>query len=448
MGPPGSGQQIQNIPGASNPKALKGPPQELKIDSETLPPKFAPPAIRDEVMDIDQPLAMKDEIDKLKKDLAKYQTTLRTARSTEADKTLIRNGIRYRLALMCLKQNRLELSKLHEDLLRDLFSAAVAPEQSNAANVKAFRQLVLQELVKQAVPLLTTQNFYVRLHIAMLLGELNLTEENSKLALKLEPFAPACEPLVQVILAADQPEGVKVVAVNGLGRILRLGNPNITIRTKVAQALVSELKNKNSHSWYQMRLATALAVVDVDLDQGKPFVVDVLKDVLADDARTWAVRAEAAKSLGRIPIPSAANPPAIVRAVAEFTLKLAKAAQQAPQTKGDESKWKGEFFKVYLAFQPLDANDMTADKKSKAGLLNNLAAGAKPAYDRIVPLVAAILNAQRLTVQQVQSLEDWLNPPGANPPNRSSEAPKGAPAATGGSATPAPMSLGPAPQKS
>jgi hypothetical protein len=447
MGPGMPGQPVQNIPGQANPNALKGPPKELKIDSESLPPGFAPPANRDAIMDIDQPLAMKDEIDKLKKDVAKYQTTLRTARSTEPDKALIRNGIRYRLALMCLHQNRLELSKLHDDLLRDLASAAVAPDQSTAANVKAFRQLVMQEVVRQAVPLLTTQNFYVRLHIAMLLGELNLTEENTKLALKLEPFAPACEPLVQVILATDQPEGVKVVAVNGLGRILRLGNPNVTIRTKVAQALVSELKNKDSHSWYQMRLATALATVDVDLDQGKPFVVDVLKDVLADDARTWTVRAEAARSLGRVPIPSAANPPAVVRAVAEFTLKLAKAAQQAPQTKGDESKWKGEFFKVYLAFQPLDANDLTADRKSKAGLLNNLAAGAKPAYDRIVPLVAAILNAQRLTVQQVQALEDWLNPQAAVQPARSSEAPKASPPGTG-TARPSPMSSLPGPQKS
>ncbi|MDB5343826.1 MAG: hypothetical protein JWP89_2203 [Schlesneria sp.] len=430
------------IPGQANPNALKGPPTELKIDSETLPKKFAPPAAKAEVMDLDQPLAMQDEIDKLKKDLAKYQTVMRTAKSTDADKILIRNGIRYRLALMCLKKNRLELSKLHEDLTRDLNSAASAPEAANANAIKSFRQIVMQEIVSQAGPLLVTQPFHVRLHIALLLGELNLTEENPKFALKLEAYSPVCEPLLQVISSPDQPEGVKIVAVNGLARNLRLGNANVTVRTKVAQALVAELSNKKAHSWYQMRLAAALAAMDVDLVQGKPIVVDVLKAVLADDERTWTVRAEAARSLGRVPLPAACNPPSVTKAVAAFALKLAKAAQQAPQTKGDESKWKGEFFKLYLAFQQFDATDLMADKKSKAGLLNNSQAAAAPAYALIHPLVAAILQAQRLTVQQVQALEDWVKPPAeqAKPEKPATSSP-----AEGGGA--APMSVRGGPQK-
>ncbi len=447
-GPPGRGGPLSpvnpNIPGAANPNALKGRPTELKIDSETLPKDFAPPAAKAEVMDLDQPLAMQDEIDKLKKDLAKYQTVMRTAKSSDADKVLIRNGIRYRLALMCLKKNRLELSKLHEDLTRDLNSAASAPEAANANAIRSFRQIVMQEIVSQAGPLLVTQPFHVRLHIALLLGELNITEENPRFALKLEAYSPVCEPLLQVISSPDQPEGVKIVAVNGLARNLRLGNANVTVRTKVAQALVSELSNKKAHSWYQMRLAAALAAMDVDLVQGKPIVVDVLKAVLADDERTWTVRAEAAKSLGRVPLPAACNPPSVTKAVAAFALKLAKAAQQSPQTKGDESKWKGEFFKVYLAFQQFDATDLMADKKSKAGLLNNPQAAAAQAYSLIHPLVAAILQAQRLTVQQVQALEDWVKPvPSQAKPEKVEKPATGSPPDGSGAASPTSLRGGP-----
>lgn len=443
MGPPGMVPGVpgqpggQPIPGAANPNA-KGQAPELNLNPEALPENYAPPpATKDKIMTEEVRLAEPAEIDKLKKDLAKYQNVLRKPIAGDAEKALIRNGIRYRLALMCLKEvpgpndtvvdNRKNLSKLHDDLLRDMNSAASVPETANAAQVKSFRQMVLQELVNQAAPLLANQNFYVRLHIAILLGELDLTKEDPKLNFKQEAFAPPADPLVKVILDPQQPEAVKVAAVNGLVRILRLGNPNIALRTKVAQALVAELNSrvgpgeKEKNHWYQMRLAGAMSVVDVDLDEArKPFVVNVLLAVMADAKRTWAVRSEAAKSLGRVPLPPACNPPSVTQAVAAFALQLAKAAQLQPPSKADDPRWRSEFIKVYLAFQPLDANDLTADKKSKAGLLNNPAAAAKTAYGLIVPMVAAILHGQRLTVQQVQMLEAYIVP---NPPPAQTAAP-------------------------
>jgi hypothetical protein len=433
------GQPRGPIPGEANPNAIKGPAIELKSEPEKLPPNFKPPAVKDKLMDLEQPLALPDEIDKLKKDLPRFGTVLRTALSTDADKAVIKNGIRYRLAVMCLQKNRLELSKLHETLLRDLDSAAQAPAgNANATTIRAFRQMVLQELVTQVTPLLTSQGFHVRLHMAILLGELNITEETSKYNLKQEAYAPACEPLIQVISSPDQPEGVKVAAVNSIARILRNGNPNVAIRTKVTQALVAELGNKKTHPWYQMRLASTLASSDIDQDQGKPIVVNALKAVVTDDERTMAVRAEAARSLGRVPIPASAGPSSVTQAIAAFALKLAKAAQQSPQQKADDPKWKSEFFKVYLAFQQQDGNDVVSDaKKSKAGLLNNRDAGAKPAYDLIVPMVAAILHGQRLTAAQVQALETYVNPGGNNTQPVSAPA---APATQGTPASPRPQS--------
>ena len=433
------------VPGQAAPGA-KGPAQEIKApDPVKLPDNFSLPASKDPVMELDRPPVLQEEIDKLKGGVGKYQTVLRTARSTEPDKVLIRNGIRYRLGLMCLLANRQKLSALHGDLLRDLDSAAQAPDIPKPAEVKAFRQMVLQEVISQVVPLLTTQNFYVRLHLVILLGELNLTEETTKMVPKVEAFVPAAEPLVQVITDPNQPEAVKVAAVNGLVRILKLGNPPVLVRTKIAEGLVAELKNKKAHPWYQMRLAGALGSVDIDLDQARkqPFVVDILKLVMADDERTWSVRAEAAKSLGRVPLPPAVDPPSVTRAVAAFALKLATAAQQSPQQKPDDPKWRGEFIKLYLAFQPLDANDLMANKTAKAGLLNNPAAAAKAAYDLIVPLVAAILHGQRLTAQQVSALQTYVSPspPEKNPAQAANEQ-KNVPPVSKGDEAPAPMTVG------
>ena len=236
-----------------------------------------------------------------------------------------------------------------------------------------------------------------------------------------------------------------MAAVNGLVRILRLGNPPVLVRTKIAEGLVAELKNKKAHPWYQMRLAGALGSVDIDLDQARkePFVVNILKLVMADSERTWSVRAEAAKSLGRVPLPPAVNPPSVTRAVAAFALQLATAAQQSPQQKPDDPKWRGEFIKLYLAFQPLDANDLMANKTAKAGLLNNPAAAAKAAYDLIVPLVAAILHGQRLTAQQVSALQTYVSPsPPENNPAQSSNEQKNVPPVNKGNAASSPMAVG------
>ena len=94
----------------------------------------------------------------------------------------------------------------------------------------------------QAAPLLDNQNFYVRLHIAILLGQLDLTDENSKLGFRQEAFVPAAVPLVKFLANPAQPESIKVPVVNGIVRILRLGSPNVVERTNIASAIISHLR--------------------------------------------------------------------------------------------------------------------------------------------------------------------------------------------------------------
>ena len=394
-------------------------------DSETLPADYVPPKEKNPLADLDMPIASPDELEKLKKEDGKFQPVLNKAQSDDASKAVIRNGIRYRLAQMCQAENfKIEnLHKLYEmrvKLRSYLNNAGSAAKDLKPDDLKKFRLFVMQELVKQATPLLEN-NLYVREQVVILMGlELELVQEDTRKAVSAEAFTPAFDPLVKTILDPKQPESVKLLAVNALTRILKIGTPNVNERTRIAEALIAELAKPGTHWWYQMRLSGALG--SVALDQLKqPIVVTALKDVVSDPKRTWTVRAEAAKSLGRIPLPPASDPSSVVRAIADLALQLAKAAQQKPE----DPQWKTAFWKVYLAFMPLDAKDTDATKTIKAGLLNNVTASgaAKVPYGLIVPMVSAILKDLRLTAAQLSALEAWLkpaagtgNPPPTDPP--------------------------------
>ena len=380
-------------------------------DSETLPPDYLPPRVKDPLTELDMPIALPDELAKLKSEDGKFQPVLNKAQSDDAGKTVIRNGIRYRLAQMCQSENLKteNLHKLYElrvKLRSYLNNAGSAAKELKPDELKKFRLFVMQEFTKQAAALLDN-NLYVREQIVILMGELELVQENTQKAVLVEAFTPALDPLVKAILDPQQSESVKLLAVNALTRILKIGTPNVNERTRIAEAMIAELAKPGTHWWYQMRLVGALGAVALD-QLKQPIVVTALKDIVGDPKRAWSVRAEAAKSLGRVPLPPASDPPSVVRAVADLALQLAKAAQQKPK----DPQWKSAFWKVYLAFMPLDAKDTDAAKAGKAGLLNNatVSAAARVPYGLIVPMVSSILKDQPLTAAQLSALEEWLKP--------------------------------------
>ena len=398
----------------------------MVIDPETLPADFVPPKEIDQrIIDI-TPLALPDEMEKLKKDDPKFLQALNRASPDDASKAVIRNSIRYRLSLMCqdkhLQKEKLpELYKLRVDLLRALNGAGSTSKDLKPDALRKFRHDVMQEFVKQATPLLQN-NLYVRVQVVIMMGELEVVQEDTKKGVATEAFTPAFEPLVSAIVDPKQADSVKLLAVNKLTRILKIGTPKVDERTKIAEAMIGELAKPQTHWWIQMRLAEGLGAIALD-QLKQPIVVTALKDVVSDPKREWAVRVEAAKALGRVPLPPASNPSSVVLAIADLTLQMAKAAQQKP---GDPH-WKSDFMKIYFAFQSMDANEKDATKNGKAGLLNNAVATglAKTPYSLIIPMVNAIRKDERLTAAQLAALEEWLkanragggqnNPPPVDP---------------------------------
>jgi hypothetical protein len=193
-------------------------------------------------------------------------------------------------------------------------------------------------------------------------------------------------------------------------RLIRYGQLPANKRFDTAKDVLAELAlpPEKTHFWYQMRLVELLSTIEAprDLETNKPTVLIALSGVVNNPNLDWHVRAEAARAMGRITLDPQVNISGMVQDLMQFALEMSKAAQQQPRG----PQWKMTFFKLYLAFQPVDANDRDAAKKGKAGLLNNPSAGsaAKEPYGLILPVVNAIINDQPITADQVKALDDWV----------------------------------------
>ncbi len=415
---PGMRPGMPGVPGGA-PRQAKGtsaPDVNFPPDPEKLPIDYTPPAGQHELMAIDKPIASEKELDELKKDISKYKTALNRGEVDSTSTRLIERGVRYRLAQMTLKDNRKKLHTLREQLVvQDLPFAAKLKKKPD--DIRAFRTVVLEEVVKQAAALFDN-NFYVRLQAVVLLGELDLTENDTSTGLTLQAFAPAAKPLMAFLKDPAQPESIKPAAVRGLYRILRAGNPDTTLKHDIARVLADELAPNTTHFWYQMRLTEALSAADTVLDRNsrQPFVQNVLRSVVSDPARHWLVRTEAARSLGRVPGDPSLPVQENIALIAAMSLELTQAMQAEP----NEVFWRNAFTKLYLAFQPLDADDKDAARKNPGGFLSNpsAAAAARDAYSQVLPVIRAVLRDEEVSDDSVKALEAWVAknpPPGPKP---------------------------------
>ncbi len=382
-------------------------PGDTAVDPVTgLPKDYKVPPEKPDVMIENEPLVTPEELTELKKSLNAYKKALNATGSlTDEQKTAVRKGIKYRLALVCEKENLQKLHQFREDLsVRDL---QLAGKLQPAADVRNFRKFILTEIVKQADALLK-KNLYVRIQAVTLVGELDLTEADTQRNLKLEAHADGLPLLAKVLADPEQPLAVKIAATRSIVRLLRYGVPSVPIKHEVANAVVAELKDSKKFFWYQLRLVEALSLLDnaLDLQNRKPFIVDTLRMVMNDPERDWQVRAMAARSLGRVPFDPAVSPPAVIGEVAVFARDMAKAAQQQPKN----PIWKTNFWFLYLAFNAQDGTDQDAARRGRGGFRNNAltASLSEPVYQLVLPIVNKLFADQPVTVELIKGLDDWV----------------------------------------
>ena len=355
-------------PGVS---AAKKPPA-TQPSGPPLPAGFKLPQEVPAIMKIDKPLMTEADAQKLAKtsEVRNFSKVLWAGERNGAADESIRKSVRYYLHKMTMKEHQGVLHEIREQLLRDLKKAGV--RKTKQKDKEAFREFVMKEITTRAEELLDN-NFNVRLQAVIILSQLNLLEEGR--GRDKEPavaFTPAAEVLLKVIGDKDQPEAVKIHAVKGLKRIVQLGRPNDDLQHRVAESLIKELANVEYCWWYQMRLTEALGAVDLFLHRNSntPFILDALSKVLVDRKRHWVVRCQAAKSLGRsrfAPLGGGAaavakvNIGLIAHRIADLGRQMADAYNKNPRA----SYWKDCYFRLYLAFRPIDSHE----KARHAGLL-------------------------------------------------------------------------------
>ncbi len=275
------------------------------------------------------------------------------------------------------------------------------------------------------------QNFHVRLNVAYLLGELVVRKGDPSKGIPDSRYTDAANPLCDVVNETRQLDAIKVVAVRGLVRLMRTGEPDagFDLRLRVAESFAKELKRPyqqslvrqraNSHLqhiWYQEVLVEGLAGVGILVNkQAEPFVETVLADVMADSNRHFLVRTAAAKALGRAPLGGAFDDGLRSYQLVELAGQMSAAYNKSPGA----GYWPRSFQQLYFAFKAINKSELTVAGKP-AGLLGQVAtARLQDAYRQIVPLVAHVivqptaaadgkLYFQAISSETLKPLTDWL----------------------------------------
>lgn len=302
-----------------------------------------------------------------------------------------------------------------KERLHDLRKKLLDVVRNNAKITPVAREYFLKQVTEHSEKLLDN-NLVVRQNIILVVGQLSI--DNGILAKGIEPtpYVPAYNLLLKVIKDEKQHEVVKISALIGLFRICRLGlaaaDPaNEKKRAEIAMALVPELAKKNTHYWYQYRLAECLGAAGVTYDpaiKNNPIVLQTLAEVVADKTRHWQVRCEAAKAIGRLPLDNGLNMSPVLHEI----VKLGHDMSQAYNANPKKEAWANYFVTLYLAFKPENAKTVVAGGKRKPGLLEALPGSKeiKDAYEQILQMALQIVDnpGKPFPDPQLSNFDTWL----------------------------------------
>lgn len=390
--PPRGQPGTSTLPGQRSIKIADEAPLP-EIDREALPPGYqAPRPIPSFLQNCREWTLSKDEIPTPKE----RQTSYNALKSASAqikgkeDIDLIRKIVRWKLAEFTRKSNREQVYKLREDILfRDLRVSSLT---------QPIKDVMLDAVVAEA-PTLFDHCLEPRFNAVLLLSELNVKESlpvpGGGFSAPV-PYLKACDPLLKVLNDPQQPDIVKIPAVIGAVRYASPVPTPVDLKHKVVDALFRLLRNAQSDAWLQMRCAEGLGQIGYYQNLNKePVVLKLLQDVMKDSKRSWFVRAEAARAIGRLNLDPNVDLKLITGDLANFALQMATEYQKSPK----QSHWSGCFLNLYFAFWPMDADE----KKKGWGLLTLV---EKPAFKAHKDLVNAAYR------QCIQVIKNVVTPPG------------------------------------
>ncbi len=357
-----------------------------------------------------------------------FENALRSSALTDDEKKAIDTGAKYWVYRFSMKKyyeeeppkkaDKVATTKKGDpprERLHNLRKNLIDVVRNNAKITPVAREYFLKQVTEHSAELLDN-NLVVRQNILLLLGQLPLDNGNIAKGIEPTPYVPAYTVLLKVIKDDQQHEVLKITALTGLLRICRLGlasaDPaNDKKRAEIAMALVPELAKRNTHWWYQFRLAECLGATGVTFDptsKTNPVVLQTLAEVVADRGRHWQARCEAARAIGRLPLDNGLNMSPVMFEIVKLGNEMAQAYNANPK----KESWANYFITLYLAFKAETSNALVAGGKRKPGLLAALPASKeiKDAYDPILQMALQFVESpgKEYSAQQMSVFDTWL----------------------------------------
>jgi hypothetical protein len=355
------------------------PKSSAEEDRAALPRGIFVPAVRPPEFSIDDPKTT----DKDWKDWSRgkghsdFNTAIQNGNRDGASDKIVQDGIREQLEAMTLpamrdpKGERFQISDIVQGLLRSVHTAA---NKLGAGDQRQYRIFMLQQIIKDARELkLASNHYYVRLNVAVLLGNMFIEEANPATKSEPEFYTPAFDALLEVLETPGQSESVKLTALNGLRNACLYGNPPLQVNDNVrlGKRLIQELDKRGANEWYQSRLCDTLSSIEQVHDlNGQPFIVQALSVVLFDTSRPLCARAAAARALGRARLDPSIDLNVIAFGIADLSRQMVEA-----RNSGKRKVSRLCVADICLAFVPRD----TPEKSRRAGLLDRV---DEPTYSR------------------------------------------------------------------
>ena len=275
--------------------------------SEPAPDKPLPPRLDQDYAG--QPKLKAEEVKEYQGKRLEIQKILKSSAMTPAqEQILVDYYRRYALARWTYPDEQNEVVSYRRDLQNDLSRCSGTPGHAK-----------LQELVLGFMQVCTNPNTYatldlaptVRFNAVMMIGDLNEVERSGSTPPK--PLPAALPILYRLFNDSRQIDAVKLGALLGIRRHLRLMDPDAEIPSVVVNLLASVIKTKDpervrseeGQAWF--RLVAIQTFADI---KGKPYPVPLSKELLKVIGETESpefLRYEAASALGSIDFAGAGN---------------------------------------------------------------------------------------------------------------------------------------------
>ncbi len=278
------------------------------------------------------------------------------------------------------------------------------------------KDFLLENSLRLAGTLLKNQPPNVQYSATLLAARLNAKTADQNKRIPAQPYPASQKFLMGVMLDEQMPISARIIAVNGLNRLMRDGDISTVEKSNIGVALADALRkqkieNPLARKWYRWKIVEALGNTGRYEETGyRPVMIDALMSVIVNRQDDWEVRAAAARAASQLPLDGKVNIELVNYEIVRLLAELATAYNASDRT--PPSTWKWAFDSIYLAYK----SPTKVDQDEKHWGLMHLTAPRgreqiQSAYKVVLKVVKPVMEAQVLApvnAADLKGLNDWL----------------------------------------